>query len=269
MTQLSVKTWDVVETDKLSKKLLDGLLKGEIGAVRIPNFLSNETCEQALKGIKNYGIDYYEGVYPKIGKIGITQFEHRFSKDKKKEYFKKAPKANRARESIFRDSGDLLRKVIDFVSEAWEFDVDIAVEEETGESYFAGLVRVMSRALIHIDWAGGLDGLNPEWTIGKIHAQLAWNIYLQPSSAGGSTVVYQRQWRKSDEIYYKLKDSYGYDPEVVKNVDFVRIAPKQGELVFFNPQHYHEVQTTEGDTERITVSSFIGLMPNGNLVFWS
>lgn len=268
MTEL-IKTWDVVETKQLSKELLEDLLKGEIGAIRIPNFLSVEICEQALNGIQTYGIDFYEGVYPKIGKIGTTQFEHRFSEEKKKAYFNKAKEANMARQSIFRDSGDLLNKVMDFVANGWDYPVKLAVEEETGEPYFAGLIRVMSEALIHVDWAGGLDGLNPDWTIGKINAQLAWNIYLQPSSGGGATVVYQRPWRKVDEEYYKLKDSYGYDPAVVKNADFVKVTPEQGDLVLFSPQHYHEVEKTNGEIERITVSSFIGLMPNKTLVFWS
>ncbi|MGI2732199.1 histidine kinase [Bacillus cytotoxicus] len=264
-----VKTWGIEETQKLSVELLEDLFKGNIGAIRIPNFISKEICEKALNGIKEYGVNYYEGVYPKIGKIGTTQFEHRFSIEKKKEYFKKAVIANQARESIFRDSGDLAKNVIRFVGDAWPHNVDFAIEEETGDTYFAGLVRVMGRALIHVDWAGGLDGLFPEWTIGKINAQLAWNIYLQPSANGGSTVVYNRPWKKSDEAFYKLKDSYAYDYEAVKNAECIRITPQQGELVFFNPQNYHEVQKASGSEDRITVSSFAGLMPNKDIVFWS
>ncbi|OYD08213.1 histidine kinase [Paludifilum halophilum] len=261
--------WEVVKANQLTKELLDGLFKGEIGAVRIPHFLSPQLCSKALEGIKRYGVDYYEGVYPKIGKIGITQFEHRFSEDAKREYFRKAEKANQARESIFRDSGDPVGMVIDAVGEAWGSPAGIAREEESNHSYFAGLVRVMNRALLHTDWAGGLDGRDPDWTIGKIYAQLTWNIYLQTSSSGGATVVYQRPWRKSDQTYYKRKDSYGYDERVVENADAVRIVPERGEWIAFNPQYYHEVEEADGDTERITISSFIGLSPSKKLIFWS
>ncbi|WP_340450477.1 hypothetical protein, partial [Halalkalibacterium halodurans] len=267
--EVAVDLWKVVNADRLTPDLIISLLKGEVGAVRIQNFLSEEACNKCLEAIKNNGVDYYEGVYPKIGKVGITQFEHRFSAEKKKEYFAKAKQANHVRESIFQASNDPVKEVVEAVQEGWEHPVTFAVEKGTNEQYFAGLIRVMNRALLHVDWAGGLDGLFPEWSIGEINAQLAWNIYLQPSNSGGSTIVYRRLWRKSDETFYKLQDSYAYSEEVVADSDFVRIIPQQGELVFFNPQHYHEVQMTEGDTDRITVSSFIGLMPDQRLVFWS
>jgi hypothetical protein len=268
MNQTSTK-WDIIEKHNLNKSLLDSLFKGDIGVIRVPNFLSSDLCQKALQSIKTYGIDYYEGVYPKIGKIGITQFEHRFSPALKDQYFEKAAKANKARISIFKDTGDLVSMVIDFLNKGWDQRVNLAVEEGTNNSYYAGLIRVINQALLHTDWAGGLDGLNPNWTIGKINSQLAWNIYLQSSTRGGSTVVYRRLWRKSDESYYKLKDSYGYDPSMVLNTDFVEFTPKQGELVLFNSQNYHEVEKVEGDTERISISSFIGLTPKNELILWS
>jgi hypothetical protein len=53
-------------------------------------------------------------------------------------------------------------------------------------------------------------------------------------------------------------------------MDFIEIVPEQGEPVFFNSRNYHEVEQTEGAEERITFSSFIGLLgKTGRLIFWS
>jgi hypothetical protein len=258
--------WELITTQNLTHDLLAALFENRIGAIQIPNFVSVENSQLAIQRIYAHGIEYYENVYPRIGKIGITQFEHRYSPIKKQEYFIKALIAHATRKDFFKDSGDPLIKVLDVVQNAWGTSTDIAVEEDSGERYFAGLVRVINKALLHLDWAP-FDA--PEWTIGKISAQIAWNIYLQTGVEGGETIVYRRLWQPSDELHL-LPNSYGYDHSLVEGCDFIRIHPMQGALVFFNSRNFHKVEMTEGETERISFSSFIGLMkPSQELVFWS
>lgn len=259
-------TWQIVETQTLTHEMLRDLYDNEIGAIKVPGFVSPEICDLAMRGIYERGFDYYKDVVPKIGKIGITQFEHRYSQEKKKAYFDKAQIANEARQLSFQYSGDFLSKVMDLVNDGWNGKVGIAVEKETNKEYFAGLVRIMHRALLHLDW-GPFDG--PEWEIGKISAQIAWNIYVQMSDIGGEIVVYRRLWEPSDEAL-KIPDSYGYSPDLVKDCEYVELLPAQGDLVLFNSRNFHEVKQTNGEDERVTNSSFIGLMKDSNeLIFWS
>lgn len=259
-------TWEMVTTAAPTRPMIVSVLHNDVAAIRIPGYVSPDICKLAVQGIHEHGIDYYENVYPPIGKIGITQFEHRFSPVKKRAYFDKAPGATAARRDAFKHSGDLTAQVIATVEQAWEYEASIAVEADSGEEYFAGLVRVMSRALLHMDWAP-FDG--PEWTIGKIAGQIAWNIYMQMPLQGGSTRVFRRPWEPADEAM-KIPGSYGYNMELVNGCESVEILPKEGDLIFFNSRNFHEVLDAQGDIERLTNSSFIGWMKDTEqMIFWS
>src|SRR5207248_1392900 len=126
-----------------------------------------------------------------IARIGITQYEHMTDPELKLDYFRKAPLANATRQEVFSSSGDLLARLILYLSEMWGPQVGIAVEEETGQQYFAGLVRVINVSLLHRDWAPK-DARG--WSVGNISGQMSWNIYLQISERGGATIIYRRPW---------------------------------------------------------------------------
>ncbi|MEK8173409.1 phosphopantetheine-binding protein [Streptomyces sp. M19] len=69
--------WECVEQDKPDAAALDALFDNEIAAIRIPGFLPAERARAAVRGVREHGLQYYRGVDPPIGRIGITQFEHR------------------------------------------------------------------------------------------------------------------------------------------------------------------------------------------------
>src|SRR3712207_509465 len=111
--------WEAVQTHRLTHDLLESLFANDIGAIRVPGFIPKPVCDLAVRGIHAFGIDYYKDVYPRIGRIGITQFEHQKDVQQKLEYFKKAPQADINRQEVFRQSGDLLITVITTIQEAW------------------------------------------------------------------------------------------------------------------------------------------------------
>ena len=242
--------------------LLQSVFRNEIAALVIKNFWSLERCRKAVEVIMGYGFDYYEGVYPPIGRIGITQFEHRFSNREKSSYFDKAPGANKTRSDLFIESGDPVKEVTNLLH--CFTDTHVAVES-TGEEYFAGLVRNIHEALLHLDFAPR-DALG--WDISNILAQVSWNIVLQEAEKGGQTVVYKRPWMKSDEMR-KVPESYGYEMELVRDRQEATIEGEAGDFVVFNSQNFHRVLPTEGQRLRLTVSSFIGLTGSGTLLLWS
>jgi len=241
----------------LSRKNLELLFNNKIGLIRVKNFLSEEECQKATKEINQIGIDYYKDTYPKIGKIGITQYELH---NQKEIYFSQVEKYNKKLFNIHK----IRNKIINLLK-MLEFEVSIAYESSLQQEYFAGLIRLINnKALLHIDFAPR-DAQG--WEISQIDSQIAWNIFLETDENGGDGIVYNRAWKNDDEKY-KLIDSYGYNYDVVKNCEKIIYKPKIGDLVFHNSRNFHEVKEVNGSKNRITLSSFIG-KKNNKLLFWS
>jgi hypothetical protein len=139
----------------------------------------------------------------------------------------------------------------------------IACEPGFGR-YFAGLIRQINNgARLHVD-CSQIDA--PDWQIGKINSQIAWNFYLQSPTGGGDCIVYDQQWSEAKEVY-KEAGSYGYSMEAVKNAKCVHLSPTEGEIFLFNCRNFHEV--LKADSPRIAMGSFIGRMDDGELLLWS
>jgi hypothetical protein len=255
----------MVTEAKLETNHLDALFDNDVGAVRIPGFLTDTARRAAVNGIYQQGLAYYRDVFPPIGRIGITQYEHRHGDDARREYFARAAEADADRRRMFSASGDLVDLVMAALSAAWPRTVAVA-SEPNGSRYFAGLVRVIGEALLHCDWAR-FDAPAPRWAIGAVNAQLTWNIYCQTRDSGGATFVYRRPWTP-DAQQFQLPNSYGYDPGLIDGCDVLRIKPVNGDLVLFNSRNFHSIESGTG-SDRISVSSFVGRFDDGSLVLWS
>lgn len=254
--------WVIEEAESLTISSLFALFHDEIAALRIPHFLANDACSTLIEQIHRYQPEQYTDD-PEMARVGITQAEHM---DKKALYFQRAAEMNNSREAVFEERRAALLQVIHALRGVWRGQVDVAREEESNQRYFAGLIRIIRRTRLHFDWAPH-DA--QDWTIGQISAQLAWNIYLQASEHGGTTRVYHRAWRHEDERY-REPGSYAFDLALVQNDAFVEIFPQTGELVLFNSRNYHEVEKAEGTHQRLSISSFVGLLKAGQaLALWS
>jgi hypothetical protein len=251
--------------DKLSARVLELLFENRIGAIQVPGFLDEATARAAVGGIKRHGLQYYEDVYPPIGRAGITQYEHRHDATSRERYFAAAPVADEARREMFAGGGDLVDLVLDALAAAWPAEVAVA-REPGGEQYFAGLVRVIGEGLLHCDWAPQ-DAPAPRWSIGAVDAQLTWNVFCQMPCDGGVTVVYNRPWTAASE-HFRVPGSYGYSAALVEDCEQVRIDPSVGDLVLFNSRNFHRIEAGAGD-DRISVSSFVGRLPDSTLALWS
>jgi hypothetical protein len=145
-----------------------------------------------------------------------------------------------------------------------ESTVSLACENPDIE-YFAGLIRNINHALLHVDFAK-LDGKG--WSIGLSEFKIAWNLILQNAETGGDTVVYKKQWEEQDSVF-KNKLNYDYDMEIVNGSESVQYSSHAGDLTFFNSRNYHMVKPTSGSVQRLTVSSFIGYIGNNHYYLWS
>lgn len=254
------QNWGSTEDSVLSEASLTALLNNDIPSIRIKNFATSDECNHLVESAKKFGFDFYKNVSPPIGRIGITQFENKATKS---EYFQKSCEANTNLANICSSNFNPVARLMEYLEKIAGFSACLAMENDQ-DRYFAGLIRQINTALLHIDYAP-FDGT--EWAIGKISSQLAWNLYLTPVEDGGECVVYNRPWRESDEKF-KVNGSYGYDHEVIKAADMKKIKPVIGDLVFHNSRNYHLVN--QGIGERLTISSFIGQYPDSkSLIFWS
>lgn len=258
---LTLQKWSALEDSIFTAETLEALFKNDIPAIRIARFATVEECHKLAEAAEFVGFDFYENVEPPIGRIGITQFE--FGNSRKLGYFDAVHQADSRKQQIVSLSFDPVERLAMLLRQHTASQVGIAQENEQLGQYFAGLIRHINVALLHVDFAQ-LDA--PDWEIGHCVAQLAWNLYLKVPKHGGECVVHNRQWCVNDE-QYKLPCSYSYDTNLVKNSEAKYITPVLGDLVLFNSRNFHQV--LPGDGERITMSSFIGKMPTGNLVFWS
>ncbi|MGH3873019.1 MAG: hypothetical protein ACRDSR_16185 [Pseudonocardiaceae bacterium] len=245
----------------MDRELLEAVLANDVAAIRVPNFVTADVCTKSVAAIEAHGFSCYRNVEPPIGRIGITQYEHRTARE---EYFHEACGSNEARARLFSKTTDPVLLMIDALCEAWGSSVELAKEPD-GQSYFAGVIRIIGEALIHCDWAIH-DA--PDWAIGSISAQLTWNIYYTLSESGGETTVFKRPWTMDLEAFANAGD-YGYSPMAVDGSDRQIIAPDRGDLLIFNSRNLHRVSQILGTGRRITASSFIGRTPSDILVLWS
>lgn len=258
---LKATKWLTLNDCEMSYANLQALLSNEIPSIRVSNFASSEECHKLAVAIDKFGFEFYKNVEPPIAKIGINQFE--YINAGKSGYFDGVKKAKTTYNQITSSSFDPLQRLTTILRQNVSNQVEIAYENEAYGYYFAGLIRHINIALLHIDFAQ-LDA--PDWKIGNVTSQLVWNLYVKAPSTGGVSKVYNRQWQPDDEKY-KILGSYGYDYSLVANSEVKHNIPVTGDLVIFNSRNFHEVVPAIG--ERITISSFIGKMPGGDLVFWS
>ena len=253
--------WRHTKILEFSKNSLDLLFANRAPAVRITNFAASDECERLSESIHGMPIGYYENVSPPIGKIGITQFECR-SVGKQK-YFAAVAGAQARRREIVQSSFDPVERICKFLKEAGFAKTGVANEPGFGH-YFAGLIRqINNSARLHVD-VSEIDA--PDWRIGKITSQLAWNFYIQSPAHGGDCIIYDREWSEKDEAK-KEAGTYGYNIDVVKNAEQVCVATVAGEVILFNCRNFHQVQ--KADSPRITMGSFIGRTEHNELLLWS
>ena len=268
MKNKSNDSWLTVDEAELvfNKDNLIKLFENKLPALRISNFLSHDECERVSSAVNSTEFEYYANVVPKIGRIGITQYEH-YSKDKHL-YFNKVKEATAKRDAVFNKSQvNAFERVLKLLRENYsDGKVSIAEDEKFG-TYFAGLIRFIREANLHFDYAK-FDA--PEWSIKCVENQLAFNIYPRMSDNGGQLLIYNRPWSEKkfeEHLLPNHSGSYGYKMAAVKDAESFIMCPKPGDLWFFNARNFHRI--LYGDGTRFSISSFVGRTNDKSIVVWS
>jgi hypothetical protein len=261
--------WKVNKAFALTHPNFRLLLDGHIPVIRVKNFLNHQQCDKLVDTANSIGFDYYDGVFPPIGKIGITQYE--YSNKDKTEYFQKAAKYNKLTQNIWRASGiNPIQKVISACNNFAKHTVIPAHEPQYGD-YFVGLYRVFdpkSEAFLHFDYAP-YDAA--DWVIGKkVKIQVSWNIYVKVPEQGGECIVLNKNWQPKvyeGKLMPGYSGSYGFDESLAQGVERHVIKPEVGDLYFFVSRNFHMVKPSS--STRISISSFLGLYDKQKLLIWN
>lgn len=257
-----MSTWDVLQLPELTHEALQALLNNEVGVVTVPDFFDEQQRDETYaRLLESPAWSVYEG--STLGRLGIAQYEFYEQKDA---YFEAATAAMEARTSVLDSVPDPVDVVIDAFAAAWPGEAGIA-EEEDGRRYFAGITRRDGGdgILIHSDW-GPRDG--PDWAIGQISGQFAWNLFLSVPGGGGELIVYDYPWEPEVEKHAAWR-FYAYDPKLFESSRRVEVAPEAGMLMVFNSRNAHAVGSSPTENPRVAVGSFIGVTKDGELAFWS
>jgi hypothetical protein len=254
--------WEALELARLTDDALQALLRNEVAAIRIPQFVDEEQRAAAADALLRCPAwAFYEGASPPLGRVGISQYEHHGSKDA---YLAAAASASSQRATALAPLPDPLRGVLDAFADAWHGEVQVA--DEDGRAYFAGIFRRGGGGVkIHADW-GPRDG--PGWAIERIVAQLAWNLYYTSPAVGGELVVYDYPWAPHLEAHARQRFN-DYDPTLFTYSRQVTMAPRPGEMIVFNSRNAHAVEASPDSDSRISFGSFVGATHDGDLIFWS
>jgi len=254
----------IIKTDAaLSANNLVRLFANEISTVRIRGFATAPECRSFALAMRNAKFGDYGHGRP-VHFIGTTQFNFRFRN--KADYFASVPAAYAAQRDIFSKSFDPLARLLELLRQTHAGPVDVATEPD-GTRYFAGILRkTVTGGSLHADYA---PYTAPGYAIGRINAQITWNLYVEALDHGGETTLYDRCWtpRRRDA---EVSDNYGLDQALIADARAHVFAPTVGDVVMFNTLNMHQVGGAEGSTGlRLQIGSFVGRMPSGALVLWS
>lgn len=269
--------WRTLEDQPLTRASIRDLFENTIPTIRHEKFLSKEECQKSVEVIKTHQIGSYNEkiVFPRVGSVGITQFDH---KNDKSTYFKGVDEANTLQNRLRQEGNiDILGYVAALLQKTTGLTTRIAREGD--QEYFAGLLRAVDNYIqIHPDY-GPYDG--PDWEIGSISSQLTWNVLLKRIH-GGDTIIYDRQWQgvQDDAVFQKAFPRYAYAPTGIQGCIFKALQAVEGDLTFFNSRNFHEVKPCDQawdrpeEVVRYTMSSFVGLLPRKEdsppcLILWS
>ncbi|HSW20909.1 MAG TPA: hypothetical protein VLJ86_27050 [Ramlibacter sp.] len=261
----SAPTWTAQGEHELTTENLALLLDNRIPVIRIPGFASADECKSFTAAARAGNIKYYS-VATKIGYIGMAQYEYRWDRPKE-DFFAAVPAADRdLQDVIARCSFDPMQRLLERLQAVWPHPVGIA-REPLG-AYYAGIVRFASEGVdLHVDWA---PVNSPQYEIGRIDGQLGWNFFAEELASGGTTTVHNAPWDPQIEAG-EIPRSYGLDRSLVEGAPKAVYKPTAGDVVLFNTRNPHEISggVPQPGGSRISIGSFVGRMPDGQLALWS
>lgn len=259
-----MKTWIRHEEHELTAENLALLFDNKIPAIRIRGFATPAECASFAAAAKKGRMQYYN-VSDRIGYIGLAQYQYRWTKTKE-EFLADVAQARADVQDVFANSFDPLQRLMQRIQVAWPRRVDFAHEGD--RPYFAGIIRSTSDKIdLHVDWA---PVNSPDYAIGRVDGQVGWNFFAEELESGGHTTVYNAPW-DPPVTAGEIPKSYGLDHSLVEGAPSFVYRATAGDVVIFNTRNPHEIAPGSAGPggSRVSIGSFMGRMPDGDLVLWA
>lgn len=252
----------------LTTQSLRAILAGEIPALRMPGFATPEECRRFCAAIRAGKVAGRAAETSPMTLIGCNFSNH--AGRGKDGYFALVDSSYADVGRLCEAAGfDPLARMIERLAAVWPAHVGVAVEPGHGR-YFAGGVKTRtSSSHLHYDFAAHTA---IGYAIGQITDQLGWNLYLEMPEGTGETITYRRQVpREGGKLGSGPGLALNLDRSFVEGAESFTFRPEIGEVVIINTRSPHDVvvgEVREGQW-RAQASSFIGRLPNEDLVMWS
>jgi len=243
----------LIEIDRMEFNALEKLVREEILAIRVRNFIAKNISEKLSEQIIGRGFQKYLNA-PSIGRIGMAFYEAENRPELMEDYFRNASKnIDELRNCCvpYASPIDLLRCILD---EVWP--AGSRLETLYGRKMYVGLSRVVEPGITFLAHHDIFAKDAPDsFQAHSLQAQIAANIYLSMPSEGGALQIWDQQL--SPKVFDEMRGaSYGIEPAALGEAT-LEVCPEAGDLILFNSHRMHAV-TPGIDNIRLSLSCFIG-----------
>jgi hypothetical protein len=252
----------------LDETNLRALMAGEVAALRIADFATAKECAAFCDAIRQGAGATREAETARMTLIGVN-FSN-YPGQTKEGYFEQVQPSYDAVARITGRAGfDPLERMTERLRAIWPAHVGVAVEPEHGRYFAGGIKTRTSSGNLHYDFS---PHTAPGFAIAGILDQLGWNLYLDMPREGGQTVTYRRPVsREGGAAGGGRARALNLDRGYVEGAESFTFQPRVGEVVIINTRYPHDiiVENPAPDEWRAQTSSFIGRLPNDDLIMWS
>jgi len=251
----------------LDQASLRALIAGEIPAIRMAGFASGEECRRFCAAIRKRADEATAAVTARMSLIGAN-FSN-YTGQTKQGYFDLVEPSYRAVGAIAEEVGfDPLQRMMERLREIWPADVDVATEPGHGR-YFAGGIKTRTTSgNLHYDF---VPHSAAGFAIAQIEDQLGWNLYLDMPRDTGGTTTYRHPMPRDSATGGGPARVLNLDQQLIQQAEAFTFQPQVGEVVIINTRYPHDIRVENAapDEWRVQTSSFIGRLPNDDLILWS
>lgn len=243
------------------------LFDGQILAIRIPDFCTQEACSLISSRLIHHSERGYYPHVPSISRVMMAFYEGHSDAEKREQYYKQAIKSTLEFRRISWPYLSPIDHIHLTIEDMWPLG---AVRENIEGSRMAfGLAQLFAPgacALPHQDFLRLDQPSNPRAQ--SLIAQIGAFVYLQPALEGGELELWHEHYDPVAFEEYKNKDTYGLDYLKLPS-PALTITPLIGDLVIASSKKVHAVRMVKKGT-RIAASCFIGFRGiQEPLTYWS
>lgn len=254
---------------ELTASQLNALIAGAIPAIHLKNFATAKECRRFCTALQEQDIKQQAAHTSPMNLVG-SNFAN-FKGTQKSEYFATVETSYADIAKLTRVSLDPLQRMLDRLNAIWPDAVDIAQEPGYGRYFAGGVKSRVNGSQLHFDY---VPLLRPDFQIGQIIDQLAWNLYLDMPGTTGQTRLYNAPIAAQRATHTASHWDNKLSADQVAMKQHYTFHGQVGEVVLFNTRYPHTIVVDEPKISksgelRTQIGSFIGRLSNNKLILWS